>query len=223
MVGGSTWRRTIGLAVALVHGVAPTARAQWAVEAFGGNSWSLPSNLTIRQAGEPDLSFTARYDTRPLHQAPYYALRVIRWSGTWGLFFDDLHHKLYLTNNPPEVRKFEVTYGYNLFALGAAWRTSEWSFLGGGGPVITNPTSTVRGLKKDHDGGIFGTGYYVDGVHLQAGINRRVHLNNWLFLSADVRFSVAWARVAVAEGSADVPNYALHFLVGMGVGNRRRK
>ena len=95
-----------------------SARAQWAVEAFLGTAVSAPSNLTIRQAGEPDISFTAHYATNPFKSssAPYYGFRVSRWWGRWGAFFDDLHHKLYLTNNPPEVQEFEVTYGYNLFS-----------------------------------------------------------------------------------------------------------
>ena len=147
-----------------------SARAQWAVEAFLGTAVSAPSNLTIRQAGEPDISFTAHYATNPFKSssAPYYGFRVSRWWGRWGAFFDDLHHKLYLTNNPPEVQEFEVTYGYNLFSLGAGYRVGHWSFLAGVGPVVTNPTSTIRGEYKPHGGGIFG-GYYFDGAQVQLG------------------------------------------------------
>ena len=209
--------------LALLSAATSRADAQWGVEVFTGTAYSAHSNLLIRQSGYPDLSFTAHYDTRPFHQAPYYGLRISRWSGQWGVFFDDLHHKLYLSNNPPEVQKFQVTYGYNLFALGAGYRVGEWSFLAGAGPVISNPTSTVRGLSKEHEGGIFGSGYYLDGLHAQAAVNRRIQLLNWLFLTADVRFSAGWARVDVVNGDADVPNYALHLLVGMGVGNKRVK
>ena len=205
----------LALSPTVVHG-------QWAVEAFLGTAQSAPSRLTIRQAGEPTLSFTARYATRPINDAPYYAIRVSRWwrSG-WGLFADNLHHKLYLENNPPEVQEFEVTYGYNFLALGPAWRSGEWSVLAGTGPVLTNPTSTIRGLEKAHVGGFFGLGYYVDGAHVQLGVNRRFHVARWAFISADLRASAAWARVDVAEGTADVPNYAIHLLVGVGAGNKR--
>lgn len=208
----------------LLAATPPALHGQWAVEAFLGSAASARSPLTIRQAGEPTLNFTAQYETRPFESAPYYSLRIAHWwpSG-WGLFGDHLHHKLYLTNNPPEVEEFEITYGYNFLSLGPAWHTAEWSFFAGTGPVVTNPTSTVRGQSKPHAGGIFGTGYYVDGVHLQAGVNRRLHLTPWLFASADVRFSAAWARVDVANGTADVPNYAVHFLVGVGMGNRRKE
>jgi hypothetical protein len=200
-----------------------SARAQWAVEAFLGTAFSAPSNLTIRQAGEPDISFTAHYSTKPIKSssAPYYGLRISHWWNRWGGFIDHLHHKLYLTNNPPEVQTFEITYGYNLFSLGAGYRTGHWSFLAGAGPVVTNPTSTVRGQFKPHDGGILGTGYYVDGAQVQLGVNRRFRIVSLVFLSADVRGSLGWARVDVVNGDADVPNYALHFLLGVGIGKRR--
>ena len=211
------------LAVTLLLVLPTTLHAQWAVEAFLGSAVSAPSNLTIRQDGWPDISFTARYATKPLKSssAPYYGFRVSRWWNRWGAFFDDLHHKLYLTNNPPEVEKFEVTYGYNLFSLGAGYRVGHWSFLAGAGPVITNPTSLVRGEYKPHDGGIFGSGYYVDGAQLQLGVNRRFRVVGVLFVSADLRGSIGWARVNVANGDADVPNYALHFLLGIGLGKPR--
>ena len=213
------------LAVTLLLVLPAPLRAQWAVEAFLGTAISATSNLTIRQAGEPDLSFMAHYATNPFKSssAPYYGLRVSRWWGRWGGFFDDLHHKLYLTNNPPEVETFEVTYGYNLFSLGVGYRVDQWSFLAGAGPVITNPTSSIRGEFKSHDGGILGTGYYVDGVQLQLGVNRQVRVAGLLFLSADVRGSIGWARVPVAHGDADVPNYAVHFLLGVGLGKKREE
>jgi hypothetical protein len=123
-------RTGILLGAMLLALVPAPACAQWAVELFTGTAVSAPSNLTIRQAGEPDISFTAHYDTKPFKSssAPYYGFRVSRWWGRWGGFFDDLHHKLYLTDNPPEVETFEVTYGYNLFSLGAGYRVGHWSF-----------------------------------------------------------------------------------------------
>ncbi|MBP2648741.1 MAG: hypothetical protein H6Q77_2365 [Gemmatimonadetes bacterium] len=218
-------RTGILLGAVLLALVPAPARAQWAVEAFLGSAANAPSTLTIRQAGEPDIRFTAHYATNPFKSssAPYYGFRVSHWWGRWGGFFDDLHHKLYLTNNPPEVETFEVTYGYNLFSLGAGYRVGHWSFLAGAGPVITNPTSIVRGDYKPHDGGILDTGYYVDGAQVQLGVNRRFRVAGLFFLSADVRGSIGWARVDVANGNADVPNYAVHFLLGAGLGKKREE
>lgn len=198
------------------------ARAQWSFEAFAGTAVSANSPLTIRQDGYPTLRIDARWDTRPFEPTIYYALRVARWWGNTGAFLDHLHHKLYLANPSAEVTRFEVTYGYNLFALGPAFRRGDWSLIAGIGPILTNPASIVRGRRDVHSGGFLGTGYYLDGIHLQAGINRRIHVTNEVFVSADVRLSAGWAEVDVADGRAEVPNYAMHVLLGVGVGNRRR-
>lgn len=196
--------------------------AQFAVEGFLGSAASAHTDLTIRQAGFPDLSLNARYETRPFDDAPYYALRLSYWFGRWGVMAEDLHHKLYLANTTPQVRRFNVTYGYNLLGVGPMYRLGEWALVGAAGIVLTNPSNIVRGQKVNHEGGILGLGYYVDGVHVSAGVNRRVHLSGSVFLTADVRVSAGWADVKVVDGSADVPNLALHFLLGAGFGKRRR-
>lgn len=196
-------------------------KAQWAVEGLLGTAVSANSPLTIRQDGYPTLQVDAHWDTRPFAPTIYYAIRVSRWWGNTGIFLDNLHHKLYLANPTPEVQDFRITHGYNLLAIGPAFRRGQWSVMLGAGPVITSPASIVRGQRKEYGGGLLGTEYFVDGVHLQAGVNRRIHLTQAFFLSADFRLSAGWAEVNVASGTADVPNYAVHFLLGAGLGNRR--
>jgi hypothetical protein len=213
--------RALVTALLLTVPTGPLA-AQFAVEGFLGSALSAHTDLSIRQAGFPDLVLNARYETRPLDDAPYYALRLSHWFGRWGVLVEDLHHKLYLANTTPQVRRFNVTYGYNLLGLGPMYRMGEWALVGAAGMIVTNPSNIVRGQKVNHEGGILGLGYYVDGVHLSAGINRRVHLGSRVFLTADLRLSAGWAEVKVVDGSADVPNLALHALVGAGFGKRRR-
>jgi hypothetical protein len=202
--------------------ISTPARGQWSFEAFGGTAVSASSPLTIRQAGYPTIELDAQWETRPFDATLYYAVRIARWWGNTGVFLDNLHHKLYLANPTAEVQLFEVTHGYNLLAAGPAFRWGDWSILAGAGPVLTNPASVVRGRPLSHSGGFFHTGYHLDGLQLQAGINRRVHVAKALFLTADLRLSAGWAEVDIAGGKAEVPNYAVHFLIGMGVGNRRR-
>ncbi len=209
------------LVVVLLAGRPDTARAQWAVEAFLGSAASAQSTLTIEQAGQPTLRFTADYATRPTEPWIYYAFRVSRWWGRWGGLVGFTHHKLYLTNNPPEVENFQVTNGYNLGEIGAGYLVHGWSLLGSVGPVVANPISEVRGLTESNAGGIFGSGNSISGVNLQLGVNRRFYFVNWGFLTADLRLSAAWAQMEVADGNATVPNYAVHFLVGLGGGKRR--
>lgn len=197
------------------------AEAQWALEGFLGSSLSAHSPLTIQQAGEPTLRFTAHYATHPTEPSIYYAVRISRWWDRWGGVIGYVHQKIYLTNNPPEVQSFKVTYGYNLTGIGAGYLTHGWTLFGTVGPVVANPASTVRGKTQDHEGGILGSGNYVGGFNLQAGVNRRFRFAGWGFGTADLRVSAAWTDVPVAEGNADVPNYAVHLLLGLGVGKRR--
>ncbi len=198
------------------------AQAQWAFEVFFGSSVSANSPLTIRQNGYPAIHIDAQWDTRPFEPSIYFAHRLIRWWGNTGFLLDNVHHKLYLANPTVDVPEFHVTYGYNLVSLGPAFRRGEWSLITGAGPVFTNPASIVRGQREHHEGGFLGTGYFLDGAQVQVGLNRRLHLMNAVFVTTDVRLSAAWARVDVANGKADVPNYAVHFMIGMGVGNRRK-
>lgn len=213
--------RTGMLVLVLLASRAPAARAQWAVEGFLGTSASAHSPLTIYQAGQPTLDFTAHYATEPSRAWIYYAFRLSRWWGQWGATAGFVHQKVYLTNPPPEVQQFRVTNGYNLLALGAGYLTHGWSLLGSIGPVIGNPVNTVRGLTLPDNGGFLGTGYYLSGFNIQVGVNRRFYVVGSAFLTADLRFSAAWASVDVVDGHATTPNYALHFLVGVGGGKRR--
>jgi hypothetical protein len=198
-----------------------SAHAQWALEGFLGNSASAPSTLTIHQAGQPTIRFTAHYETRPTEPSIYYAARLSRWWGRWGAFIGFIHHKIYLTNNPPEIQSFKVTFGYNLGGIGAAYLINGWGLLGSVGPVVSNPSSVVRGRTLDHEGGVWNTGNYINGVNLQVGVNRRFYVVDWAFVTADFRLSAAWAEMDIAGGTADTPNYAAHLLIGIGGGKRR--
>jgi hypothetical protein len=200
----------------------PAVQAQWAVEGFVGNSFSAHSPLSIYQAGQPTLKFTAHYETEPTTPWIYYAFRVSKWKGRWGGTAGFIHQKVYLQNPPPEVQQFRVTNGYNLLSVGAGYLTHGWSFIGALGPVIGNPVNTVRNLSLPDNGGGFGTGYYLSGVNLQLGVNRRFYVLDWAFLTADVTVTAAWASVDVVDGHATTPNYALHLLFGVGGGNRRQ-
>lgn len=212
----------LGVIATLLFPASPsTAHAQWAVEGFLGTSFSAHTPLVITQTGYPTLDFTAHYATYPRRAWIYYGFRVSHWWGRWGGTAGFIHQKVYLTNPPPEVQEFRVTNGYNLLSVGAGYLTHGWSLIGAVGPVIANPVNTVRNLTLPDNGGGFGTGYYLSGINVQLGINRRVYVVDKFFLTADVTASGAWATVHVVDGKAKTPNYALHLLFGVGGGKRR--
>jgi hypothetical protein len=49
-----------------------------------------------------------------------------------------------------------------------------------------------------------------------AGVGRRWPEAARLSLSGEVRLTLSWVTIPVFEGDADVPNRALHFLLGLG-------
>jgi hypothetical protein len=207
---------SLSLLVSLLSATGARAQARWSVEAFGGSAVSLPMRLVIRQEGEEDIRLTARWTTRPLDDAPYYAVRVERREGGAGWALEFLHHKAYLENEPPEVTYFEVSHGYSQLTLQRVWERGPVALRAGGGIVLAHTESRVRGREFRHGGGLLGWGYRVRGAAAQAAAGRRFRLVGPLFVSAEAKATAAWARVQVADGTADVPNVALHGLAGVG-------
>lgn len=207
--------RPLLIALLFLAGRAASARAQIEIQGFLGSSVSLPSPLRVSQEGHPDLSFTAHWATRPTLDTWYYAGRVALWKGNRGWLFDFTHHKVYLTNAPPEIQKFRITNGMNMFTLSRAFRRGNLSYAIGAGPVITFPISRVRGRTLEADRGFLG-GYFLSGGHVMASATRRFPVAGGLFVSLDGRASASYVRVPVAGGHASVPNFALHIHGGLG-------
>lgn len=194
----------------------PARRARWVFQASTGTAHQFRSRLNIRQEGEADLDFTARYETRPYTSgAPYYSLRIGRWKGDRAWEFETHHHLVTLVDDPTGViGNFQITHGYNLNTLNRAWLAGGLIWRIGAGVVITHPESTVRGRTFSGDG--FAEGFYLSGVCGQLSLEKRLRLWGGLFLSLEGKFTAAWAQVPIADGEATVPNYALHALAGLG-------
>ena len=207
--------RLLLIALLGLAGRAAPAWAQLEVQGFLGSSVSLPSPLRVSQTGQPDLSFTAHWATRPTLDTWYYAGRVGLWKGNRGWLLDFTHHKIYLTNAPPEIQKFRITNGMNMFTLSRGFRRGKLTYAFGAGPVITFPINRVRGQALGGERGFLG-GYFLSGGHVMASATRRFPVAAGLFLSLDGRASASYVRVPVAGGHASVPNLALHFHGGLG-------
>jgi len=198
-------------ALALVPG---SATAQLEVQAFFGSAASLPLPISIHQAGQPDLNFTARWTTKPTRPTWYYAWRIGLWKGNRGWRLDHTHHKIYLTNPPPEVQQFRITNGFNIATISRAYRSRNLTYSIGAGPVITYPINTVRNKKLDHDRGW--NGYVLGGGSILGMVTREFPITGGLVLSLDGRASASYVRVPVIDGHASVPNAALHLHAGLG-------
>ena len=186
------------------------AEAQWRVEAFTGTAHNFTTPLTVHQPGLPDFRMDARYDTRPFTGSPYDSARLGWWRGSSGWELQLLHHKLYLANPSAEVSHLEISHGYNMLTVNRALERGGLVLHGGAGLVVTFPETTVRGRKRPT------LGYDLSGFTMAAGVGGRWPRTTRLSLSGELRLTLSWATIPVFEGEADVPNRALHFLVGLG-------
>jgi hypothetical protein len=202
--------RVAGATLAATLALAPAASAQWRLEAFTGTAHNFTTTLTVRQQGLPEFEMDARYDTKPFTGSPYDSVRLGWWRGSAGWELQFLHHKLYLANPSEEVSHLEISHGYNMFTLNYG---REWGGLivrGGAGLLLTFPETTVRGRKRPV------LGYDLSGFTMAAGLGGRWPRTTRLSLSGELKLTLTWATIPVFEGEADVPNRALHFLVGLG-------
>jgi hypothetical protein len=128
-----------------------------------------------------------------------------------------VHHRLFLANNPPEIQFFAIHFGYNLYMGGRAWKRHGFIYHVDGGILICSPENTVRGRKLDTQGtGILDSGYTVAGGGGEVAVSRQFPLSTRLFLVADAALLAGRGRVPVAEGSATVPNVGVHGKLGVG-------
>jgi hypothetical protein len=186
------------------------ARPEWVLEAFTGTAHSFTSPLTVRQPGFRDFGMDARYETRPFSGSPYDSARVGWWKGTAGWELQLVHHKLYLANPTPQVSRLELSHGYNLLTANRATELRGWALRVGAGAVVTFPETTVRGRSRP------AMGYDLSGFTAAVGVGRRWPRASRLALSGELKLTLSWARIPVFDGEADVPNRALHVLLGIG-------
>jgi hypothetical protein len=187
---------------------------------FTGTAWSFPTPLIIHLPGASDARWTARYDTRPFADAPYYAYRIGAGAGRV-TEAELVHHKLYLANARPPVDWFEVTHGYNLVTANVAPAGDGWRMRFGIGLVIAHPEGIVAGRRVDRARTRLGGGYHIAGVTTQLAVGRRCPLASGataLVVAPEAKFTASIARIPIgADGELIVPNVAVHALAGLGV------
>ncbi|MCI0618530.1 hypothetical protein L0244_36590 [bacterium] len=186
------------------------SQSWWSIEPLRtGSAKSFSTKLEIEQTAFPKFEFDADYETRPWEDAPYYGWRISRQSEKHAWELEFLHHKIYLTNNPPEIQHFEVSHGYNMLFLNHAWIFGPNYIRAGAGPVISHTESEIRGLG-------FASNYEISGFVGQGAFGRRFYLSRIFYFTLEGKFTLATASVSIAQGKAHAPNVAIHGLAGIG-------
>lgn len=188
----------------------------WELGVLGGVTYNLPTSLKIYQEDLPAIKLKAQYITEPFQPPVYYDIRLSRWQDEkgWGLKFT--HHKLILTNLPPEVQRFSITDGFNLLTFNRLWKTHGLILSAGAGVVITHPESTIRNKPFPENQGLFRDGYYISGPTAEMAIAKQYYFAPRWFVLGETRLTGSWVRVPITDGHADVTNVSLHLLAGVG-------
>jgi hypothetical protein len=191
------------------------AAAEWVFQLSTGSALNIPTPLEIKQDGRPDIDITAEYDTKAFStQAYYYNIKLAKWKDGRAWEFETLHHKLFLSNRPDEVQRFNISHGYNLNTVNRAWLVKGLIYRVGLGVVMTHPETTVRGKEHENEGGV--NGFYISGLTAQGAVEKRFDISRKFFLSLEGKLTASYADIPVAGGEASVPNVAAHGLFGFG-------
>ncbi len=203
-------------ALALLHAPALRAQPEWSIEGRVGGAWNSPMPIVLRQQGEENLRLDPTWSSRSFEPPIYYGWRVTRWGERSGWALDLTHHKLHLENPPPEVQHFAISHGYNLLTVQRLEGRDGWQYGLGLGAVIAHPESQVRGLSQDEKGGPIGEGYYLSGPTAAALLAYSRDMQGGLFVTFELRMTMSHASVPIANGEAEVPNFAVHGTIGLG-------
>ena len=205
------WAAVLAAALFLVS-FSAHGEDRFRAQLFGGTSWSIPSTLKVDQSGLERLSHDAHWETRPFDDAPYYGARVSLWSGRTGWELQLLHHKIYLTNETPEIESFEVSHGWNLVTVQRVWNTRILEWRVGAGAVVAHTEGRIRGRDVD-------TGeYQLSGAGALVGAGKTFAIARHFFATAEGQVTFSWGRIPIQTGHARTTNAAFHALVGLGFG-----
>jgi hypothetical protein len=200
----------------LVPSLGFTSEADWSFELHLGTAYNVPLPLIISQQGQPNINITAKYRTEAFTPPVYWDWRFSHWKDGKSWEFEAIHHKLYLDNTTTEVSRFGISHGFNFLIVNRGYNFNNYRLHVGGGFVLSHPESVVRGLKWGESGDPLDMGYRLSGPLINFAVAKPMNITQRLFLNIEGRTTMAYSRVPVVNGHADVFNIALQIVAGIG-------
>jgi hypothetical protein len=192
------------------------SQTTYGIEFQTGVVANVPLPLVIRQVGQPDYRFTAKYRTEALEVPYYFDGRLSRWhdNQSWELEF--IHHKISLDNPNVDVPRFAISHGFNLLLINRGINLNGHILRAGLGMVIAHPEFTIRGVNFDESSGWFGEGYVSSGLGVQMSYSRQLKITDRFFVNLEAKTTFAYVRLNQNDISVDTYNWAFHLNLGPG-------
>ena len=197
----------------------------WSFELHGGVVANVPLPLTIQQTGHPDIYFkAARFYSEPLISPYYWDWRFTKWIDKHSIEFEAIHHKLYLKEKHPDIQRFGISHGFNIFTINYGRKFKYFILRNGLGSVLMHPESTIRNKVYPEGPGFDIKGYRLRGLVYNVGLAKQIpFLKNRFFINTEIKSTFAKANAPIVDGVAKVNNIALQAIVGLGVNFVRLK
>jgi len=210
-------RITIIISIVITSFTSLLAQSRWSFEMHVAEVYNVPMPLTISQKAYPEIHLTARYFTDPFTLPFHHDIRVSHWMDGKSWELENIHQKLYLQNTTSEVQKFNISHGFNLFFINRGFEEKSFRYHVGVGFVVTHPESIIRGREFGESSDDNDMGYFLSGPALNLAVNRPFYIGNRFYIDAEVKTTMSYASVKIAQGRADVYNLAFHLLLGVGM------
>jgi len=194
-------------------------QTKWSFEFCGGAPYNIPSHIKIHQTGFNDLTISnAQFYSEPFALPPYWDWRFCQIRNNRIIELEAIHQKLYLSNKPPEVKRFSISHGFNLFFINyGKINKANCIFRAGLGAVFAHPETEIRGYAFEDKGAFLNTIYYlsVPAINLSAG--KRWYFIKRLYFNTEIKTTLAYAKIPVALGYAKVFTSSVQLVAGLGI------
>jgi hypothetical protein len=194
------------------------AQTKLSFEFCGGVPYNIPAFIKIHQSGFDDIKISnAKFYTEPFALPPYWDWRFSKIKNNNLFEIEAIHQKLYLSNKPPEIRRFSISHGFNMFFINyGRIKKGDYFFRMGLGVVFAHPETEIRGYAFEDKGAFLNTTYYLSGPAVNLSLGKRWYILKRLYFNTEVKSTTAYAKIPVSLGYAKIFTSSIQFVAGLG-------
>ena len=200
--------------------------SRWSFEYHFGGVLNAELPLTIVQQGYPNLHIKrAVFYSDPFTGPHYWDWRFVKWFKKDALSFEAIHHKIFLTNKPPEIQRFGISHGYNMLVFCYTRNFKHFNAAIGSGSVLMHPESKIRDMQWPEGPGFDLYGYRLRGYVINLALSRQFRIYKRFYINTEAKVTFSQANAPIVNGYAKVNSLAYQFIFGPGIdwGYKKKK